>query len=292
MTLISIILALFAERFIGSLEDYRSFSWFNRYTRWVVSKGPKSSPVYSWMALIVSVVTPALLVLYGYHAVYKAFSPAGFIFATAILFYCFGPKTFYEKVKDFMRAADSGNTESATWYAEILLERPLSDQEKSRLSYTVTETLFVIAHDRVLGIIFWFAVFGPFGALMFRLASELHKTTKHKKQYSDSFSRAVATTYFILSWVPARLAALAFIVTGNFVDGMASFKNKGTMCSTRWRNPNECILAASGCGAIGIQPDETGRDRQIVLSAFSLVRRSIVFSIGVIALLTLSGALG
>jgi membrane protein required for beta-lactamase induction len=294
MTLIIIIVSLAAERFLGSLEDYRNFTWFNRYAGWLLGKTSEEGLLNGWAGVVLLVGSVSIAAAYVGHELSDWFGLAGFLFALVVFLYCLGPRTFYEQLKAFCDLASNKQTDSAIWYAEEMLARGLSQGEKDALARTMTESLLVLVHRRIFAVIFWFVILGPFGAVLYRLTSVL---LEYVKSYSNSefaaFTEAVKKLHYVLGWIPSRLLSLSYVLTGNFVDGMSAFKSGGSVFSNRWFDENEQVLVSSGTGALNIeQKDNADVELGAVSGALGLVRRSVVLWLGIIALMTLSGLVG
>lgn len=293
MTLIAILISLTIERFLGCLQEYRRFGWFRRFADWVRTRaGVLDGP----LGVLLAVGAVLLVVGVIQNKLGETSGLLSFLFGVAVLVLSLGPKTFYDRVKDYLGAVERGNTESACWYAGEILGRKVSANDEAALTRGVAESLFVIAHDRILAVIFWFAILGPLGAAFYRLTSILRTPPAGEEEVAQRtrFDASAAQLNFILAWVPARLAVLGYAVIGSFVDALGYCRNKTQECSERWSDANDRLLVCAGTGALrlGLQPEEgaTAADNvREVHDALALVRRSIAVWLAVIALMTLSG---
>ena len=77
----------------------------------------------------------------------------------------------------------------------------------------VTRAILHIANERIFATIFWFVVLGPFGAMLYRLISELSKQIDF-----DELAEFSKFIHAIMAWIPARMLAAGYALTGNF-DG-------------------------------------------------------------------------
>ncbi|MDH5378216.1 MAG: regulatory signaling modulator protein AmpE [Gammaproteobacteria bacterium] len=286
MTLLAIVLALVAERFLGVLEDYRRWDWLDRYLDWLGAKAGEDGVVKDVAILGLGIFLPALLL----YAVVWSLGDILFLFELAagavILVYCLGPKSFYDQVKEFCASSDNGNQESAIWYLESILGRTITQNEARSLNRTMAENLFVLAHERIFALLFWFLILGPFGAVVYRALRRASEKLGSAEESKDSWVHQLA---YLAAWPSSRLLSIIYGVTGNFVEGVAGFKNKGKDCSAYWTDPNDRVLVCSGSGAIGLKTDQDTLDTGVIRGAIALIRRSILFFVGLIALMTLSG---
>ena len=89
--------------------------------------------------------------------------------ALAVLIYTFGPRDLDIDVRDVIHAETDEEQMQAL---EILLGAPVPEDEDVCRTAAIN-AVFCNAQKRWFGVIFWFAVFGIYGALLYRLASRL-----------------------------------------------------------------------------------------------------------------------
>ena len=143
------------------------------------------------------------------------------------------------------------------------------------------------------GVLFWFALLGPLGAVLYRAVTQLRQQCL---QDQDEFAWATRQLAEIMDWLPARLAALGFALSGDFEGAVARWRDLGTQ-QDQWLVPAAAVLSAAGAGALNLQDDETaGSDAvlwdRLLTAALSLVWRTLFLWVVLIALLTLAGWAG
>ena len=290
MTLIILLVALVVERFLGSLQDYRRFDWLHAPARWMVAQRERFEWLDGPIGVLILVGLPAAVagwlqwLLGGWSLI------LAFLFGLAVFIYCLGPRSFYDQAKNLVDALDRGDEEAARWYMEGLLDRR-PWPEGQPLPKTASEAVFIAVCDRFLAVVFWFALLGPLGAVMYRAASELRKTclsTGACGKGESGLGDAVAWLYQVLGWVPARLTAYTFAALGSFMDARESCRRVREAGERHWPDPHEDLLACAGCGALRLEEvaPEGGR---VVCQSLDLARRSIWLWVVVIALFTLWG---
>ena len=288
MALISIVICLFAERFLGYLQWLRNYTWFRSYAAHVISAAKSASFLYSKFGVLIILLPAPLLVAYIDYYLYRYFIPFEFLFGTAILLFSFGPKTFYGRCKAYCQAQEQHDEECANWFAEHILNRNLSENEKAHLPYTVTHALFIISNERILGPIFWFILLGPMGALLYRLASELHLQSKNQADF-DKLQKNAELFFAILNWLPARCAAFGFASMGNFLQALSKCRQEG---KSFYRLNNHCseeVMYCAGAGSLNLPKNADEFKPKDAIEALALIRRNYALWLGAIALLTLGG---
>ncbi len=293
MTLITLLIALTVERFLGSLQDYRRFDWLLAFARWVAAKAEKRAWLDGPLGVLL-VLGPPAVVVGVLQALFAGSLVLSLLFALVVLIYCFGPRTFYDQAKSLVDALDRGDEEAARWYLEQLLDRRPAPDEP--LPKAASEALFIALCDRLLAVVFWFAVLGPLGAFLWRASSELSKGCAAPEVGCGTPQGGLAAAwrwlYFVLGWVPARLTAWTFAALGSFMDARERCRRMQEDGEHHWTDPNEALLACAGCGALRLPESEETMEMRggwAVCQSLELVRRSILAWLVVIAVLTLWG---
>jgi membrane protein required for beta-lactamase induction len=284
MTLIAILISILFERFLGSLEEMRRFDWFDALVTQVRLRPWSDGPAGAAAAVLVPVLGVLLL-----GALFSAVGwPLFFLFAVLVLLYSFGPRDLEAEVEAFLEARERGDEESAFLHAGDLLGSAPVDSSR-KLTRAMLETMLVEANERFLGVIFWFILLGPVGALLYRLSCHLRRS--HDSEQSD-FAAAARRMHHILAWLPARLTALGYALSGSFVDAMHYWREE----APKWLEDSRFILIASGFGALRYQPadDEEApldlaEEDSYIRETLALIRRAALVWLALLAVFTLAG---
>jgi cobalamin biosynthesis protein CobD/CbiB len=294
MSLIIIIFSLISERFLGDLKQHRRYDWFHTYVSWVFNHSKDSAPLgglFGVLLILASLVVPVAIL---FAELYEYSLLLWFAFSLAALIFTLGPKTFYEDVKSFCTAMETDKTDSALWYAEDLLDRKLTSEEKSNLTRSVMEGLYIASNERLFGALLWFIALGPAGALLFRLSSELGRWGNrcNLNEKDCRFANAAARVHQWLNFVPARVLSLSFSLCGNAIKGISFCRTLDESTTSRWSRRNEQVIICSALGAMSVSEDDLqNHPENAVAAALQLIRRTILLWVGIAALLTLMGLL-
>lgn len=284
MALIAILLSIAIERFLGTLEDLRRFTWFETLVRIVRGYAWSDGP----LGVVVAGLLPLLAVVLTGYLLHGLWWPLAFLFGLLVLLYSFGPKDLEAEVEAFIEARERDDEESAMLHAGDLLQN--TEVANSRqLTRAILETLLVEANGRFLAVIFWFVLLGPAGALLYRLACQLR--SQHDSEASG-FALSARKLHHILDWAPARLTALAYALSGSFVDAMHHWRSE----AGKWSEECRVILIVSGFGALRYRPAEDedapldiAEENSYISEALAMVRRAVLVWLALLALLTLAG---
>ncbi|MEH6636405.1 MAG: regulatory signaling modulator protein AmpE [Halioglobus sp.] len=207
MSFLAIIVALVLVQIWGSGSRVQHDKWFRGWQQRVGSWGV-GPPVK--LALVI--LLPAVLVQIILNIVQPAlFGLLWIAMAAALLLYSFGRRDFHNLLEHYRQQCRSGDFEGA--YLGTLSELgwitvrddPVSPQEVHAM---VQRGFLYEGYQRWFAVLFYFLLLGPAGALAYRLL----QMCQH--DFETEFAKRCI---FVIDWVPARLVAAAFALTGNFV---------------------------------------------------------------------------
>jgi len=277
MALISIILGLFLDRTFRQLHDLRDMTWFEFYAQTIQRFTGKRMPPLQFiviLALPVFVMLGIQILLYDF-----LFNIPGFIFGVLIFIYCLGPACLSTDIEAYIHARTIGDEDEALHYAGTITESAASTSPDHQIN-DVTRAILYVANERIFATIFWFIILGPFGAILYRLISELSKQI----EYNDlaEFSEFI---HAIMAWIPARMLAAGYALTGNFDGAYHAYRDRAYVSDIA--QSNQEILVATGLGAMRNLEMET--EIASVHAAQALVMRAVIVWIGILAVMTLGG---
>jgi len=210
MTIISILIAFTLCHFLQELQRVRRFEWFSSYTGFcneTLSKLPGWSGPTGFLIIL---GLPLLAAYFVNGLLYSVLGQFGtFFFAIAILIYNFGPRDLDADVRKVIRADDEEGQHDAL---ESLLGGPIPE-EKDACQTAAINAVFTKALKRWFAIIFWFAVLGIYGALLYRLAEWL---TDKDLGISDEQKDLFTSLCQIMEWPVAQLMTLSLAIATDF----------------------------------------------------------------------------
>jgi AmpE protein len=288
VTFLALIIALTLLQYWGSASPVHTDDWFYKLLGTLAGWGLSAT-----LQFAVAVLLPALLVLWVQSLVagmlFGAISLALMVF---VLLYGFGRGDFEALVGQYREYCQRGDFEAAYLFARE--EIPGEIEEKcsgspEQLHRWMKEQICYMGFERWFGVIFYFAILGPAGALAYRL---LHLYSELDD--SPVPAEMVARVRYFVDWIPARLLVFAFALTGDWVGSreqvMTSLQDTTTA--------NSAVIADAAHAALGLKAtvfsDSNGDTEAFaevgeweINQLQSLLRRSAVAWVVVLSLLVL-----
>ncbi len=210
MTIISILIAFTLCHFVRELRRLRRFEWVTSFTKHCNEK-LKNLPGWPGPTGFLFILGVPLIAAYLVnYLLYLALGHIGeFLFAIAMLIYTFGPRDLDVDVRKVIHADDDEAQRDAL---EALLDGPIPLDIVDCGSAEI-DGVFSKALKRWFGIIFWFAVLGIYGALLYRLATWL---SDGDFGLYDEQKDLVTGLCQIMNWPVAQLMTLSLAIATDF----------------------------------------------------------------------------
>jgi membrane protein required for beta-lactamase induction len=287
MTLISMLLAIAADRLLTHLHDYRHYDHFLDYVDWVRAR--LSGPLSDHVGGLLLVLSPLWLAvgLLQYWLSDWLFGLVGLLFYVAVLVYCLGPRDLAFDVATWCEVCDAGDSGLRQRAAGRLLHSDEALLEAPESGHQVANAVLVAANDRLFAVLFWFALLGPLGAVAYRSVAVLYQQRSRRTGVEDS----VAGLYSLLIWLPARLLALGYALSGHFDAAIEAWR-RVSQEYLHGVDGSERLLAVTGAGALGRPDDSDNQGELPARAAMRLVWRTLIIWLVVISVLTLAGWAG
>jgi len=281
VTFWSALLALAWDQFAPLFRPSQPERLFARFAVWVhdhFNAGTRAHGLLAWAA---AALAPALAVgLVGLWLAELAW-PFGLAWSALVLYRCLG----FRQVVDLARGLTAAlSAADPARVGEKLADLGVDAGPDEPVRRAMAR-LFHLGLERLFGVLFWFVLLGPFGAVAYALTRLL---AAHWRDDGD-FHGAVAQIVPIMDWLPARLLALSFAIVGNFEEAMVAWRSRAADDGL-----NEGVVRVAGLGALGLDRDALDLDRdapgpEYVLGAANLLNRAVLLWLGVLGLLWLGG---
>lgn len=274
MVFLSIVITLVFERLFIQFQTYRQFNWLRDYTLWIndfISLGRFNA----WLSAII-IVLPLLFIEQFVEGIFEngLFGLFKLAFGVVILYLCLGPKDLDQQIDDYIHAVGAGDQGLTTQSAEALNGGAVSSTLKEQ-NIQVVGAVFIQAHRRIFGCLFWFIALGPIGAVVYRLIDQLSSLEFANNGLSQTQSKLKMIMGY-LEWISTRVSLFCFMLTGHFEAAFSAYR-KSSEEGVEMNQTNQNILSQAGMGAIQYQDIHSDDEAvKAVKKARGLVLRSIV----------------
>ena len=192
----------------------------------------------------------------------RPFAP--FVVDVVLLYFALGAQSLCEHAAAIAQPLQAGQLDEARQRVGWIVSRDTAALDESGIAKAGVESVLENGNDAIFGALFWFALLGGPGALLFRLANTLDAMWGYRTERFNLFGRPAARLDDLLNWIPARLTALTYALFGKTRTALACWRAQ----APGWDSPNAGPVMAAGAGSLGLAlggPDEQARSRAIVV---------------------------
>lgn len=200
----------------------------------------------AWGLVILPIVGLVVLVV---DTVQAHSSRIGVGLSTVLLYVTVGHRSLWEHARPIAGALEADDLSGARAAVARVVSRDADALDGAQVAAAATESVLENGCDAVFGALFWFAVLGAPGAVLYRLANTLDAMWGYRTPRYARFGWAAARIDDLLNLVPARLTAATYAVCGDMRRAWRSWRTQGRT----WKSPNAGPVMAAGAGAIGVR---------------------------------------
>ncbi len=233
--------AVALDRLLGEARRWHPLVGFGNGVGWLekrLNNGSRPAGVLAWLLAVVPFFALALWL--------RAAAP--FLVDTALLYFAIGARSLAEHGRRVADDLAADNLPAAREHVGWMVSRDTSVLDADGVAKATIESLLENGNDAIFGTLFWFAVAGGPGALLFRLANTLDAMWGYRTPRFLHFGWAAARLDDLLNYLPARLTALSYAVCGQTRLALACWQRQ----APTWDSPNAGPVMASGAGALGL----------------------------------------
>lgn len=287
MILIGILIALVLERLLGDLphmgEPFLLRGLLSRLRR-----------VLAWPAFWAAAVAPLLIVVLGTGLAMwldHQLQPLllDLLYSVGVLFLCLGPRDLADDIKRLLRAREDGDAEAERCLTQNLLLGPGRRQSRRFL----IGALFIQSHERLFGVLLWFFLAGPAGAVFYRLASRMPRFITESGPGTAAESFAIRM-HAAAAWLTVRATAALYLLAGSADTAAAQWRTVNAVEDMHWSVRTWATVAEVGCGALSASTESEGPTvpselDECLREVVSLQQRALLILLAFFALFTAGG---
>jgi len=244
--------ALTLDWLLGEVRRFHPLVGFGTLATWIESrfnapanKPPLPGKVRGAFALLLLLVPTTAIVVFM-----SAIPGVGDLLGVLLLYFSLGHKSLHQHARPVATALRIHDLDQARHLASNLVSRDASAMtNQSAIATAATESVLENGNDAVFAALFWFAIAGAPGVLLYRLANTLDAMWGYRHARYREFGWAAARFDDVLNLLPARLTALTYALLGKTRQALTCWRHQ----APAWISPNAGPVMAAGAGALGIR---------------------------------------
>ena len=233
--------AVLLDRWLGEVARFHPLVGFGNLVAALeirLNRRTRLTGVVSWLL--------AVLPAFGLALYLRPDAP--FSVDVVLLYFALGAQSLAEHAEAVAKPLREGRLDEARQRVGWIVSRQTSALDASGVAKAGVESVLENGNDAIFGTLFWFALLGGPGALLFRLANTLDAMWGYRTERFNHFGWAAARIDDGLNWLPARLTALTYALLGQTRNALACWRTQ----APGWKSPNAGPVMSAGAGSLGV----------------------------------------
>ncbi|MBU8975521.1 adenosylcobinamide-phosphate synthase CbiB [Lysobacter sp. MMG2] len=211
-----------------------------------IHRNRRLAGVIGWSIAVLPFVAIAALIV---QALAAWSATASWLFAACALYLAVGHRSLGEHARAVEAALREGDLDAARQAVGRMVSRDTGALDASQVAAAATESVLENGSDAVFGALFWFALLGAPGVVLYRLSNTLDAMWGYRTPRFERYGWAAARIDDALNYVPARLTALTYALLGHAAAALRCWRTQ----APQWDSPNAGPVMAAGAGALRVR---------------------------------------
>ena len=207
-------------------------AWLGKYINYFVPKiknegnkkyEKKNGILFTTLTITFFAVIIQLALVYLYHINFLLMM----ILSIFILYSVIAIKGMEKHINAITKALQNNDIENARTNLSMIVSRNTRSLDEQHILSGAIESIADSIVDGILSPIFYFSLFGPTGAFIFRVINTLDSVIGYKESYFENIGWIAAKADTYANYIPSRIAAVLMIFAANINN--ADWKNSITI---------------------------------------------------------------
>lgn len=211
--------------------------WLNRYPEQPLPA--LSAGILAWLMLLIPMLGLYLWLHLGL--------PQAWVLDVLLLYLALGGQSLQQHIGPIQQALAADELPLARQGLAAIVSRDTDELDTGQVCTAAVESTLENSNDAIYGPLFWFAVAGGGGALVYRLTNTLDAMWGYRTQRHEWFGKFAARMDDLLNLFPATLTAILFNLQTRHWSAIRTAWVQGL----HWKSPNAGLVMASGAASLG-----------------------------------------
>lgn len=171
-----------------------------------------------------------------------------------ILYFTITPRALCRDGMEIYHLLKAGDIVAARKRLSWIVGRDTENLDESDIARGTVETIAENTTDGIISPLFWFLLFGPVGAMVYRAGNTMDSMLGYKNDRYLYFGRFVARLDDVLNYIPARITFLLFVASAAILKlDWKNAKKIGLRDAPKHPSPNGGYAEATVAGAMHVR---------------------------------------